>query len=110
MTNKKTIINLTPHSLTIFKNNCFERIVIPSSGIVRVVEEGAEIGGINGIPLYWKKYTKSEGLPEPKKDTYYFVSLIVAQANPHRKDLLLSNELVRDENGRILGCRSFSKL
>jgi len=112
------IINLTPHELIVFKDNVFESeeydyemvMTIPSSGVVRVKEENVEIGKINGVPVYKKKYTESEGLPDPTPDTYYFVSILVAQANPDRKDLLLSSDLVRDENGRILGCKSFAQL
>jgi len=103
------IINLTPHELIIYKDNeVIEKI--SSSGIVRVKEENEAIGKINGIPLYKKKYIKSEGLPEPQKDTLYFVSLIVSQVNPKRQDLILSSDLIRDKNGRILGCSSFAKL
>lgn len=103
------IINLTPHSLLIYKDG--EKIKeIPSSGIVRVEEEKIKIGEILGVSVYKIKYTKSKGLPEPKKDIFYFVSVIVAQANLHRNDLLLSSDLIRDENGRILGCSSFAVL
>jgi len=103
------IINLTPHSLIIYKNG--EKIEeIHPSGIVRVKEEKIKIGKILGVPIYKIKYTESEGLPSPIKDTFYFVSAIVAQANLNRNDLLLSSDLIRDENGRILGCSSFAVL
>lgn len=103
------IINLTPHELIIYKD---DKIVekIPSSGIVRVKEVNTKTGEIFGVPVYKKEYTESEGLPEPQANTYYFVSIIVAQANPDRTDLLLSSDLVRDDQGRILGCASFAQL
>ena len=104
------IINLTPHSLNIYSREGKLIEEIPSSGIVRVSEEKERIGEINGIPLVKKTFTESEGLPEPVKDTLYFVSIIVAQANPSRDDLILSSELVRDENGRIIGCSEFATL
>lgn len=103
------IVNLTPHELVIYSEEK-EIKRIPSSGIVRVKEENEKIGEINSIPIFKKRYTRSEGLPEPEEDTFYFVSLIVAQANPQRDDLLLSSDLVRDENGRILGCKSFAQI
>ena len=83
---------------------------IPSSGVVRVKEEKVKIGETHGIPIYKINYTESEGLPEPTSDTLFFVSIIVAQANPLRKDLILSSDLVRDDKGRILGCSSFAQL
>lgn len=105
----KKIINLTPHPLIIYKDG--KKIEeIPSSGIIRVKEEKNNIGEINNIPVYKITYTESEGLPSPKKDTFYFVSVIVAQANLDRNDLLLSSDLIRDDNGRILGCGSFATL
>lgn len=104
------IINLTPHELVIFNSEGEQIKRIPSSGVVRVKEENTEIGELFGIPIYKKEYTESEGLPDPVPNTYYFVSIIVAQANKNRNDLLLSSDLVRDENGRILGCKSFAKL
>lgn len=107
---KVKIINLTPHELVIFNSEDKEVMRIPSSGIIRVKEEKIKIGEINSIPIYKINYTESEGLPEPQVNTYYFVSIIVAQANPNRSDLLLSSDLVRDESGRILGCKSFAQL
>lgn len=103
------IINLTPHPLNIYSNGK-QVESIPSSGIVRVKEEKLNIGIINGIPLVKKKFTEAEGLPEKKSDTVYFVSIIVMQALPNRTDLITSSNLVRDENGRILGCSEFSQL
>lgn len=107
-----TIINLTHRELNIYRDDNGDKIIenIPSSGVVRVKEVRVKEGEINGVPLYKISYSESEGLPEPKEKTYYFVSLIVAQANPHRNDLLLSEDLVRDESGAILGCKAFAVL
>lgn len=104
------IINLTPHELILFNDNGIEIDIIPSSGVVRVKEEKIKTGEINGVPVYKINYTKSDGLPDPSTNIFYFVSIIVAQANRNRKDLLLSSDLVRDEKGRILGCKSFAQL
>ena len=38
---------------------------------------------------------------------YYIVSQLVKTANSDRKDLLVPAEVVRDNNGSIIGCRSF---
>lgn len=103
-------MNLTPHELIIFNEKEEEIERVPSSGIVRVKEANQLINYINDVPVYKKSYLESEGLPAPKENTYYFVSIIVAQANPARKDLILSSDLIRDEQGRILGCKSFAQL
>jgi len=48
-----------------------------------------------------------ENLPDPPEGVYYIVSLAVAQA-ARRPDLLVPDDMVRDEQGRILGCRRFA--
>ena len=49
------------------------------------------------------------GLPEEKEGVYIIVSKLTADAFPLRDDLLLVNEMVRDENGAIIGCRSLAQ-
>jgi hypothetical protein len=82
---------------------------IPSSGKARVEEEMTKTGEINGVPVYKKTYSKVKGLPDPKKDTYFYVSSLVASAS-ERDDLLVPGEFVRDDDGRILGIKSFAQL
>ena len=38
--------------------------------------------------------------------TYYIVSQLIKSALPKRVDLLVPAEVVRDDNGNIIGCRS----
>lgn len=38
---------------------------------------------------------------------YYIVSQLVKNALPHRRDLIVPAEVVRDDTGNIIGCRSF---
>jgi len=42
-------------------------------------------------------------------DVYYIVSQLVKSALPDRDDLLVPAEVVRDETGRIVGCRSLGR-
>ncbi len=62
------------------------------------------------VDIMQKSFSEIEGLPEPKKDTYYIVSALVAGAAKDRKDLLIPNELVRDEKGRIIGCKNLARI
>jgi hypothetical protein len=102
-------VNLTPHALNIYKGEeCIE--AIPSSGIARAREAKELIGDVNGVPLVKKQFTEIENLPAPREGVLYFVSVIVAQACPGREDLILSSSLVRDDQGRILGCAEFARL
>jgi len=116
------IINCTPHAVNIingeaeldnrtrsWKLTAEPRSIqtIPASGICpRCQQTEVEQGIVNGIPLITVEYGEIEGLPEPKPDTLYIVSALVANAGKQigRTDLLIPARLVRDENGRIVGC------
>jgi len=105
-TNESLIINLTPHSVRIIKEDGSET-VFESKGVIRLAENRKKIGNINGITLNKKSFGSSE-LPKEKEGIYYIVSLPVAQAFPERNDFLVPDQLVRDEQGRVIGARSFA--
>ena len=77
-------------------------------------DEVEKYGYDNGWNLYIdimeKSFNEVEGLPEPQEDTYYIVSALVAGAAKNRDDLLIPNDTVRDEQGRIVGCRSLARI
>lgn len=99
------IINLTPHAINILADG--GTITIPPSGtIARCGEASEPAGEINGIPLVTKTYTEVTGLPDEAPGVYYIVSAMVRQALPDRRDLLSPGDLVRDENGNVIGCRN----
>lgn len=99
------IINLTPHKIT-FINGDQNQIEIPSSGTVRISEATVPVGEVEKIPLVRKVYGKAEGLPDEKPDTIYIVSAMVRLAYPERNDLASPGDLIRDENGAVIGCRN----
>ncbi len=102
-----TIINLTPHEITVHDGGSV-RLIPTSGGIARVTVSREVVAAVDGIPVSRVTLGSVEGLPEKKPDTYYLVSALVAQACPDREDLLSPGELVRDDNGRVIGCRGFS--
>lgn len=97
------IVNLTPHPIRIVNSEVRE---IPSSGVVRISEVTIQVGDVDGIPLVRKTYGQAEGLPEPQPDTLYIVSTMVRAAHPERTDLASPGDLVRDEQGNVIGCRN----
>ena len=120
-----TIVNLTPHAITLGE------IVFPPSGTIARAGEWVETADPirasipdptgapadrldHEIPTSWVTYTRLEDLPDPTPDTYYVVSLIVAQAAAalHRStaDLLTPGEQVRDDKGRVIGCKSLARV
>ena len=91
--------NLTPHEVNIGE------LDIPTSGTVaRVVVEHREIGNHAGVPLLVGTYGEVSNLPDPEEGVIYVVSAAVRTALPERKDLGSPAHLVRDEEGRIIGC------
>jgi len=103
-----SIINMTPHEINLFIE--VGEINLPSSGTIRLEEKINIIGNIGGVPIIEKKFFAAKKLPPEIDGVYYIVSLIVAQTYPQRKDFLVIGETIRDENGRIAGCKSFAIL
>lgn len=107
------IVNLTPHDVVLVISE--ERsVTFPTySGVRPIPRVSARIvsdGDIDGYPLTRTEYGEVEDLPEPKEDTWYIVSAMVAGRCPDRSDLLIPNEAVRDDKGRIVGCRSLGRI
>lgn len=101
-------INLTPHMI-----NVVGGIQFPASGTVaRVATESQVVEKIkhnDKVVLLTKTiFGKVENLPEPIAGTRYIVSTIVAQAAKDRSDLLTPGELVRDDQGNVIGCKSLN--
>lgn len=97
------IINLTPHVVTEVTTG---ESIPPSGGIARVKSSSELISSIDGIPVYRTVFGEVEGLPQPKKDTWYIVSGMVLGLTG-REDLLAPGELVRNQEGQPIGCRGF---
>lgn len=124
------IINLTPHEVVIYSSmDCVLRDgklflrgeeeetglqplrVYPAAEVpARVVLDYENDGVADGICIFRLKAKDILSLPEPKKDTWYIVSKIVAQACPDRSDLLIPDGMVRDKNGAVVGCIDFSRV
>ena len=70
-------------------------------------------GDADGIPCVRVQYGRPDGLPAPRFGTYLVVSKIPADAAMASgrtvSDLLLTTGLVRDADGRIVGCTAFAK-
>ena len=63
-------------------------------------------GRCNPVPLITQTFGEVVGLPAPEEGKFYIVSALVRAACPDRYDLGSPAELVRDDAGRIIGCRA----
>ena len=102
-----TIINMTPHSVHIMDANNVITNEFPASGNqIRLKAETVIVGALEGVPITRTVFGEPVGLPDTTEGTYYIVSQLVKSALPFRKDLLVPAEVVRNEKGVIIGCKS----
>ena len=105
--------NLTPHILNI---NTPEGMVElkPSGDVARVT---SQITSEGCLPLYHEGFTipivrtklgPVAGVPAPQEAVYLIVSRMVADALHLRNDILVPGPLVRDYEGRVIGCEGLS--
>ena len=103
--------NFTPHNVVIV--NEATKIVIPSDGIARVTETKAvapsiDVDGVT-VETFVSAFGEVENLPPQEEGIMVIVSALVASAAKGRDDLLVPGELVRDDGGNIVGCKSLRR-
>ena len=112
------IKNLTPHAVTVFDDDGDPLVTFMPAGLVRAKQNAVTVGEIdlgNGVvPVKKMTFGAVEGLPETcDDDERFIVSAITAQAakethHPIADKLLVVADPVRNADGQIIGCRSFS--
>ncbi len=103
------IVNLTPHAVT-FATRDGSRTIEASGDVARCTTRTAVVGEVDGILVTRTEFGDVRGLPGPQEGTIYVVSSLVAQRVPERADVFVPNEAVRDEHGRIVGCKSLGRV
>ncbi len=98
-------INLTPHAIHLIHDNG-EMTIEPSGKIARCKEITKPAHVLNGIEIVYRSYGEVEYLPESDVQTMYIVSALVRLAVPERSDVASPGDLLRDENGNIIGCKN----
>jgi hypothetical protein len=91
-------INLTPH--VIHLPTCS---IAPSGQLARCTEVTSPTGIFEGVTLVRRSYGAVTGLPDPQPDVLYIVSMLVRVACSERRDLASPGDLVRDNDGNIIG-------
>lgn len=101
--------NLTPHEVKIFK------LVGTVPDLDLVIEAEEEVARLNceyvkvdkkveGVDMYRTVFGEVTGLPDYEEGVYLLVSTIVREALPLRSDLVSPGQLLRDDNGNVIGC------
>lgn len=105
------IINCTPHAINFLDgNNSVLATVEPSGVVARAAQTRETVGSVNGIPVNQCSYGAVTGLPDPQPETIYLVSALTAQACRDRNDVFITDDAVRDDSGRIIGCRAIARI
>lgn len=103
----KRIVNLTPHDIVVGD------VTIPASGNIArcaTITEPVDVPGCP-VPVVRQYFGAVEGLPAPAPETMYVVSMVCAQAvGDSRDDVYIPGEQIRDEDGKIIGCKSIARL
>lgn len=100
------IINLTPHPINIMDEKGVYNTIVPTLPSARCFTKSVEAGFHDGVPLTRKEYGEVKDLPEPVYGTVYIVSMLVRQRSPARLDLTSPGTIVRDSEGKIIGCKT----
>ncbi len=108
--------NLTPHPVVVIGMEGKVIMDIPSEG--GVLPRASEKRGVlsplsvegNVITINEVSMGDVENLPPQEDGVKLIVSRIVASACPEREDLFVPDETVRDEQGRIVGCRALARI
>jgi hypothetical protein len=109
------VINLTPHVIRLISDTA--TVELPPAGpAARVVllpdrNDGQIRIGPLLVPLkQTAASTHVTGLPDQQRGVLLIVARPVAEALPHRDDLLYPHDTVRDTSGIVIGCRSLGRV
>ena len=104
-----TLVNLTPHAITLFREDG-ESVTIEASGVIaRCAVVTTAVGSIDGIKVNTTRFGEVKDLPDPVEGTYYVVSAMVLTAlHGTRPDVLGVSEYLRNEAGQVVGAKALT--
>lgn len=98
------IINYTPHDVVIRKETGEFVKSFSSAGVARISVTQEMGKPIEGIPIIKTTYGEIKDLPQKREGVYLIVSQIVKAALSERDDLLYPINIVKSDDGVIIGC------
>ena len=108
------LINLTPHPLTLIgPDGAVLLNQAPDGPMARCTEDRQDVGTVPlpcgaAVPLRTVGFGAVTALPAPRAGVLYVVSRATAEA-AGRDDVVYPDEQVRDDSGRIIGCRALAR-
>ncbi|AYY11601.1 hypothetical protein EF847_01525 [Actinobacteria bacterium YIM 96077] len=120
VTRPNQVRNLTPHGVKLFLVDPYDEIALftidpephPARISMDVVETSEYVRFSGGLFTHMKeeKAEEIQNLPAPSEGVYLIVSRPVAMALPERRDLVVPAELIRDDQGNVVGARSLARI
>lgn len=107
------IINMLPHDVVVYGDLDQVVATFPGAGdgSARISLDIIDEEYLCGVPVRTREVAGYINLPEPQYNTFYIVSGLFARFGPtDRDDLLIVSGQVRDDFGRVIGCRGFEHL
>lgn len=106
--------NLTPHDVTLVTAEGQSITIPPSGAPARLALARHDVGvvpvGDGCIPIGVSVPQGPPDLPAPQPGRLLIVSRMVAASSPGRGDLVFPDDLVRDAEGIVVGCRRLAVL
>lgn len=104
------LVNLTPHDVFVHYGAGDTRRIVSAPMPARIEYTfERERGEIEGVQVRYICDTTVVNLPEPVEGTTYIVSSLVKTYCWEREDVVCPGDMVKDDTGRIIGCRSFMR-
>ena len=101
-------INLTPHSINVRKVDG-SSVIVPASGTICRVSVTMQPSFVeDGIQVYAPVYGDIQNLPLPEEGKVFIVSRMIKDRCPDRADVRVPGNLIRDEQGNVIGAEGLS--
>ena len=107
--NGVVLVNCTPHPLNIVQRDGSILTINPCGIVPRCSSTEVVNGAIGLIDITKQTLGAVEGLPDEIPGVHVIVSRLVASASG-RQDLLVPGALLRDDQGKVIGCKGLSLL
>jgi hypothetical protein len=105
-----TFINCTPHPITLIGSDNEVLFTLPKGQVVpRLSQSTKQVDVVQGVSITETQFGETQELPAPVEGMLLIVSRLILAANSNRADLVVPNELVRDSDGNIIGCKSLAR-